>query len=389
MESLVYTKPGDKVKSSQWNIVVDAVNGPGEYSDGLYTTTTKGTLYQTGTNVKSLRQMPKDLLRAQYRVWEAENHSLSNTAFLQLGPDRLKTLNEFTVDGTPISFMARILSCAPEYNSLIDDEHLSAWSTAAMGCINTYVAPGQNVCGKIIDVAANTSSDVGPAANGETSANVDTSHVYALIIGDSHWELSGDEQLLVDAINGLSGIDQLSIGQEIVSAANIYDFDIYSMQSNPSNLSSPDEISAWMSQTNGVSYIQCHIGGFDIVSNKGSPRPFDIENGMIVRPYYMIGDKLEVAEYDSYELTSVLTGDMKVLALKISQSWTSEQSGFYKYGIELTGYNELSSMQHDQSNVGYSVIPLYLFKAAGGHGIACDFRDAPRTQRFEQLDFEQ
>ena len=143
--------------------------------------------------------------------------------------------------------MARILSCAPEYSSLIDDEHLSAWSTAAMGCINTYVAPGQNVCGKIVDVAANTSSDVGPAGNGETSANVYTSHVYALIIGDSHWELSGDEQLLVDAINGLSGIDQLSIGQEIVSAANIYDFDIYSMQSNPSNLSSPDEISAWMS----------------------------------------------------------------------------------------------------------------------------------------------
>lgn len=389
MESLVYTKPGDKVKSSQWNIVVDAVNGPGEYSDGLYTTTTKGTLYQTGTNVKSLRQMPKDLLRAQYRVWEDENHQLSNTAFVQLGPDRLKTLNEFTVDGTPITFMARILSCAPEHNSLIDDEHLSAWSTAAMGCINTYVAPGQNVCGKIVDVAANTSSDVGPTANGETSANVSTSHVYALIIGDSHWELSGDEQLLVDAINNLSGIDQLSIGQEIVSAANIYDFDIYSMQSNPSDLSSPDEISAWMSQTNGVSYIQCHIGGFDIVSDKGSPRPFDIENGMIVRPYCMIGDKLEAAEHGSYELTSVLTGDMKVLALKISQSWSPEQSGFYKYGIELTGYNELSSMQHDQSNVGYSVIPLYLFKAAGGHGIACDFRDAPRTQRFEQLDFGQ
>ena len=39
---------------------------------------------------------------------------------------------------------------------------------------------------------------------------------------------------------------------------------------------------------------------------------------MIVRPYYMIGDKLEAAEYDSYALTSVLTGDMKVLALKIS-----------------------------------------------------------------------
>lgn len=389
MESLVYTKPGDKVKSSQWNIVVDAVNGPGEHSDGLYTTTTKGTLYQTGTSVKSLRQMPKDLLRAQYRVWEDENHQLSNTAFVQLGPDRLKTLNEFTVDGTPITFMARILSCAPEYNSLIDDEHLSAWSTAAMGCINTYVAPGQNVCGKIVDVAANTSSDVGPTVNEETSANVDTSHVYALIIGDSHWELSGDEQLLVDALNNLSGIDQLSIGQEIASAANIYDFDIYSMQSNPSDLSSPDEIYAWMSQTNGVSYIQCHIGGFDIVSDKGSPRPFDIENGMIVRPYYMIGDKLEAAEYDSYELTSVLTGDMKVLALKISQSWTSEQSRFYKYGIELVGYNELSSMQHDQSNVDYSVIPLYLFKAAGGHGIACDFRDAPRTQRFEQLDFGQ
>ena len=143
--------------------------------------------------------------------------------------------------------MARILSCAPEYNSLIDDEHLSAWSTAAMGCIYTYVAPGHNVCGKIVDVAANTSSDVGPTVNGETSANVNTSHVYALIIGDSHWELSGDEQLLVDAINNLSGIDQLSIGQEIVSAANIYDFDIYSMQSNPSNLSSPDEISVWMS----------------------------------------------------------------------------------------------------------------------------------------------
>ena len=386
MESLVYTKPGDKVKSSQWNIVVDAVNGPGEYSDGLYTTTTKGTLYQTGTNVKSLRQMPKDLLRAQYRVWEAENHQLSNTAFLQLGPDRLKTLNEFTVDGTPISFMARILSCAPEYNSLIDDEHLSAWSTAAMGCINTYVAPGQNVCGKIIDVAANTSSDVGPTANGETSANVDTSHVYALIIGDSHWELSGDEQLLVDAINGLSGIDQLSIGQEIVSATNIYDFDIYSMQSNPSNLSSPEEISTWMSQTNGVSYIQCHLGGFDIVSNKGNPRPFDIENGMLVRPYYMIGDKLEVAEYDSYELTNILTGDMKVLGLKISESWTYAEGGFYKYGIELTGYNELSDMQVDQSNPAYSVIPLYLFKATGGHGIACDFRDTPRTQRFEELD---
>lgn len=389
MESLVYTKPGDKVKSSQWNIVVDAVNGPGEYSDGLYTTTTKGTLYQTGTDVKSLRQMPKDLLRAQYRVWEDENHQLSNTAFVQLGPDRLKTLNEFTVDGAPISFMARILSCAPEHNSLIDDEHLSAWSTAAMGCINTYVAPGQNVCGKIVDVAANTSSDVGPTANGETSANVSTSHVYGLIIGDSHWELSGDEQLLVDAINNLSGIDQLSIGQEIVSAANIYDFDIYSMQSNPSDLSSPDEIYAWMSQTNGVSYIQCHIGGFDIVSDKGSPRPFDIENGMIVRPYCMIGDKLEAAEHGSYELASVLTGDMKVLALKISQSWAPEQSGFYKYGIELVGYNELSDMQHDQSNVGYSVIPLYLFKAAGGHGIACDFRDAPRTQRFEQLDFGQ
>ena len=386
MESLVYTKPGDKVKSSQWNIVVDAVNGPGEYSDGLYTTTTKGTLYQTGTNVKSLRQMPKDLLRAQYRVWEAENHQLSNTAFLQLGPDRLKTLNEFTVDGTPISFMARILSCAPEYNSLIDDEHLSAWSTAAMGCINTYVAPGQNVCGKIIDVAANTSSDVGPTANGETSANVGTSHVYALIIGDSHWELSGDEQLLVDAINGLSGIEQLSIGQEIVSATNIYDFDIYSMQSNPSNLSSPDEISTWMSSTNGVSYIQCHIGGFDIVSNKGNPRPFDIENGMIVRPYYMIGDKLEAAEYDSYELTNILTGDMKVLGLKISESWTYAEGGFYQYEIELTGYNELSDMQVDQSNPAYSVIPLYLFKATGGHGIACDFRDTPRTQRFEELD---
>ena len=386
MESLVYTKPGDKVKSSQWNIVVDAVNGPGEYSDGLYTTTTKGTLYQTGTNVKSLRQMPKDLLRAQYRVWEDENHQLSNTAFIQLGPDRLKTLNEFTVDGTPISFMARILSCAPEYNSLIDDQHLSAWSTAAMGCINTYVAPGQNVCGKIIDVAANTSSDVGPTANGETSANINTAHVYALIIGDSHWELSGDEQLLVDAINGLSGIDQLSIGQEIVSATNIYDFDIYSMQSNPSNLSSPDEISAWMSQTNGVSYIQCHLGGFDIVSNKGNPRPFDIENGMLVRPYYMIGDKLEVAEYDSYELTNILTGDMKVLGLKISESWTYAEGGFYQYEIELTGYNELSDMQVDQSNPAYSVIPLYLFKATGGHGIACDFRDAPRTQRFEELD---
>ena len=78
-----------------------------------------------------------------------------------------------------------------------------------------------------------------------------------------------------------------------------------------------------------MSYIQCHIGGFDIVSNKGNPRPFDIENGMVVRPYYMIGDKLEVAEQESYELTSVLTGDMKVLALKISESWTPEQGGFY------------------------------------------------------------
>lgn len=386
MESLVYTKPGDLIKSSQWNMVVDAVNGPGEYSDGQYETTTKGTIYQTGTKIKSLRQPPKDLLRAQYRVWEAENHQLSNTAFLQLGPDHTKTLNEFTVDGTPITFMARILSCAPEYNSLIDDEHLSAWSTAAMGCINTYVAPGYSVCGKIVDVAANTSSDVGPAPGGETSANVDTGHVYALIIGDSHWELSGDEQLLVDALNNLSGIDQLSIGQEIVSAENVYDFDIYDIQSYPSNLSTAGQVSAWLSSTNGVSYVQCHIGGFDIVSNKGNPRPFDIENGMVVRPYYMIGDKLEAAEQESYELTSVLTGDMKVLALKISESWTPSEGGFYQYGIELTGYNELSNMQQDQSSQAYSVVPLYLFKAAGGRGIACDFRDAPRTQRFEQLE---
>ena len=388
MESLVYTKPGDKVKSSQWNIVVDAVNGPGEYSDGLYTTTTKGTLYQTGTNVKSLRQMPKDLLRAQYRVWEAENHQLSNTAFLQLGPNLDATKNEFTVDGTPVAFMARILSCAPEYNSLIDDEHLSAWSTAAMGCINTYITPGYNVCGKIIDVAANTSSDVGPSEGGETSANVDTSHVYGLIIGDSYWELSGDEQLLVDAINNLSGIEQLSIGQEIVSADTVYDFDIYAPQSYPSNLSTASQVSAWLSATNGVSYIQCHIGGFDVVSNK-NPRPFDIENGMLVRPYYMIGDKLEVAEQESYELANVLTGDTKVLALKISESWSPSEGGAYQYGIELTGYNELSDMQGDQSKVEYSVIPLYLFKATGGHGLACDFRDTPRTQRFEQLDFAQ
>lgn len=50
---------------------------------------------------------------------------------------------------------------------------------------------------------------------------------------------------------------------------------------------------------------------------------------MVVRPYYMIGDKLEVAEQESYELTSVLTGDMKVLGLKISESWTPAEGGFY------------------------------------------------------------
>lgn len=380
MESLVYTKPGDLIKSSQWNMVVDAVNGPGEYSDGQYETTTKGTIYQTGIKIKSLRQPPKDLLRAQYRVWEAENHQLSNTAFLQLGPDHTKTLNEFTVDGVPVRFMARILSSAPEYNSLIDDEHLSAWSTAAMGCINTYVAPGYSVCGKIVDVAANTSSDVGPAPEGETSANVDTGHVYALIIGDSHWELSGDEQLLVDALNNLSGIEQLSIGQEIVSAENIYDFDIYDMQSYPSNLSTAGQVSAWLAATNGVSYVQCHLGGLDVFQKTSNPEPFDIEKGSIVRQYMMVGNKLMAVGNESSggstDLTSFFEEDLGVIACKVSDQVLSGQ---YTQTLELTGYHSLEELVADQSSPYYSIIPLYQFDLSAGQKLVCDFRHGPRS----------
>ena len=65
---LRYVNSGDKILASQYNKIVDYVNGPGEYSTGEYTTTNKGVLYQNGDEyINGEGDKPIPLLQAVER----------------------------------------------------------------------------------------------------------------------------------------------------------------------------------------------------------------------------------------------------------------------------------------------------------------------------------
>ena len=84
---LRYVNSGDKILASQYNKIVDYVNGPGEYSTGEYTTTKKGVLYQNGDEyINGEGDKPIPLLQGSIRcVYDSETSSYNDYYHLQLG----------------------------------------------------------------------------------------------------------------------------------------------------------------------------------------------------------------------------------------------------------------------------------------------------------------
>lgn len=387
---LTYVRQNDSLKAADWNKVVNYCNGPGEYSNASqFTTTNKGTLYQSNTTILPKPAILRDLLRAQFQTWSLSDQ-LCSTIFLQLGPSYGKTLQEFKIAGQAIDFIAVCPLCSNiDKSYIVDDVTTSCWNAiSGQGVINTFIPYEYSVVGQIVNV--DMLSTYSPEPGSEQSADISSHNGrYGLIIND--WYTNNDPEILSTMLSSLSSSIQTQLS-DYGSVANIkmeYEFDIFSRTQY--TFENDTQQSAWISAGGENPYVQCHIGGIDSYPIKNNPEPFDIEDNSIVRQYLMVGNKIFKSieaisgdvEGGSTALSTFFDNDYGVIACKVADVVLS--SGEYTQNVELTGYESLDALVADQNNPNYSVIPLYQFDLSANGRLLCDFRHGPRSQNFENL----
>lgn len=298
---LRYVNSGDKILASQYNKIVDYVNGPGEYSTGEYTTTNKGVLYQNGDEyINGEGDKPIPLLQGSIRcVYDSATSSYSDCYHLQLGATESQTYDSFTLDNRPIQ---SIYVCNLENDTYNFKVSSDTWDQVNQGLLNTKIKTTlpeeissfyDGLKGVFYTLDTLSSDNHG-------NDDVDIASIHTLLVITNHPEYSlsieqKDNPLDNAVFNLLETDEQLSsLDFALSSLTQKYSFPI---------ISYTQILSTDYYQQN---LIQHHLGGYRYYTPFPKfPWEVNVNTGRIERAYVQIGTHM----FDSEISATDISGD--------------------------------------------------------------------------------
>lgn len=297
--NLTYVNSGDKILASQYNKIVDYVNGPGQYTTSQYTTTNKGVLYQNGDSyINGEGAFPIPLLQGSVRsVYDDETSSYNDYYHLQLGATEIQTYKSFTLDN---SYVNSIYVCNTESDSLNFKVSSDTWDDINQGLLNTKIKTVQSddvSCYNGLRGVFYTLDTISSDIHGNDDTNIATIYKFLVITDHPEYDSSDYETnttpLDTAVYTLLTNDDQLSG----------YDFEISSLKNKHSFpiISYTSVLSTDYYQEN---LIQLHLGGFHYYSPLPNlPWEVNVNSGHISRAYVQIGTYIFDSEISATEIS--------------------------------------------------------------------------------------
>lgn len=315
---LRYVNSGDKILASQYNKIVDYVNGPGEYSTGEYITTQKGVLYQNGDEyINGEGDKPIPLLQGSIRcVYNSDTSSYNDCYHLQLGATEIQTYESFTLDNRPIQ---SIYVCNVESDEFGFKVSSDTWDQVNQGLLNTKIKTTlpeeissfyDGLRGVFYTLDTLSSDNHG-------NDDVDIASIYTLLVITNHPEYSlsikqEDNPLDNAVFNLLENDEQLSsLDFELSSLTQKYSFPI---------ISYTQILSTDYYQQN---LIQHHLGGYRYYTPFPKfPWEVNVNTGRIERAYVQIGTHMFDSEISSTDISgdNYLMVDIDNLSCELGDS---------------------------------------------------------------------
>lgn len=299
---LRYVNSGDKILASQYNKIVDYVNGPGEYSTGEYTTTKKGVLYQNGDEyINGEGDKPIPLLQGSIRcVYDSDTSSYNDYYHLQLGATESQTYESFTLDNRPIQSIYVCNVESDEFNFKVSSD---TWDQINQGSLNTKIKTtlpeeissfydGLRGVFYTLDLISSDN-------HGNDDTNIATIYKFLVITNHPDYNLS-DSQTNTTPLD--DNVYTLVKNDEQLSG---YDFDISSLKYKHSFpiFSYTQILSTDYYQQN---LIQHHLGGYRYYTPLPKfPWEVNVNSGHIERAYVQIGTYI----FDSEISATDISGD--------------------------------------------------------------------------------
>ena len=296
---LRYVNSGDKILATQYNKIVDYVNGPGEYSTGEYTTTNKGVLYQNGDRyITGEGATPIPLLQGSVRSVYDETSSYTDYYHLQLGATESQTYESFTLDNRPIQ---SIYVCNVESDQFNFKVSSDTWDDINQGLLNTKIktTPPEEIS-SFYDGLRGVfyTIDLISSDNHNTDdTNIATIYKFLVLTNHPYYNLS-DSQTNTTPLD--DNVFTLVKNDEQLSD---YNFDITSLKCKHSFpiFSYTEILSTDYYQQN---LIQQHLGGYRYYTPLPKfPWEVNINSGHIERAYVQIGTYIFDSEISSTEIS--------------------------------------------------------------------------------------
>ena len=315
---LRYVNSGDKILASQYNKIVDYVNGPGEYSTGEYTTTNKGVLYQNGDEyINGEGDKPIPLLQGSIRcVYNSDTSSYNDYYHLQLGATEIQTYESFTLDNIPIQ---SIYVCNVENDQFNFKVSSDTWDDVNQGLLNTKIkttlpediSSFYDGLKGVFYTLDTLSSD----NHGNDDTNIATIYKFLVITNHPEYSLSikqEDNPLDNAVFNLLENDEQLSsLDFGLSSLKQKYSFPI---------ISYTQILSTDYYQQN---LIQHHLGGYRYYTPFPKfPWEVNINTGHIERAYVQIGTHMFDSEISATDISgdNYLMVDIENLSCELGDS---------------------------------------------------------------------
>lgn len=340
---LRYVNSGDKILASQYNKIVDYVNGPGQYTTSQYTTTNKGVLYQNVDGyINGEGALPIPLLQGSVRsVYDDETSSYNDYYHLQLGATELNTYESFTLDNSKIG---SIYVCNTESDSLNFRVLSDTWDDINQGLLNTKIKTVQEEgvsCFNGLRGVFYTLDTISSDIHGNDDTNIATLYKFLVITNHPEYNLSNSQTntspLDTTVYTMLTNDDQLSNYEfELSSLKNKHSFPI---------ISYTQVLSTDYYQEN---LIQQHLGGYHYYTPfPNIPWEVNINSGHISRAYVQIGTYVFDSEISATEISgdNYLIVDIDNLSCELasSPSYDATKVPFkmfdWRKGVKVDYYN--------------------------------------------------